>query len=165
MPLDPDKIIIGPAQLSIDGTNVGYTSGGVTLRKSEDYIDIEADQLKGVARKEITSERMFLNTTLLESTLENLRLAMAEATSQTWSGSALGFGSANPVVVEHTLTVTGKGVDGKNRTYTFYRAVKVDEVEHMIGARDQVSQIPIGFELLKDPDQGNKFGLVSEVPA
>lgn len=160
---NPDNIIIGPAQLLIDGINVGYTSGGVTLRKSEDYLDIEADQLKGVARKEITGERMFLNTTLLEATLEHMRIAMAEAVSQTWSGSALAFGAANPVVVEHVLTVTGEGIDTKTRTYTFYRAVKIDEVEHMIGARDQVSQIPIGFELLKDPDQGNRFGIVSEV--
>lgn len=162
-PFSESNIIVGPAELSLSGVNVGYTQGGVTLRKSEEFFDVEADQLKGVIKKEVTMERMFLTTTMVEATFSNMRKAMQEAAAQEWSGSALGFGSANPVVTEHTLSVTGNGVDGLTRTYTFFRAIAIDEVEHLIGARDAASIVPIGFELLKDPAQGSKFGFVVEV--
>lgn len=157
---DSDNIIVGPASLQIDSIDVGFTQGGVQFRKTEEYLDVEADQVKGVMRKEITMERAFVTTTLLEATLYNLRQAMHEAPAQAWSGSALAFGSANPTAVEHVLTITGSAPEGGTRTYIFTRAIKVDEVEHMIGARDQASIIPIGFELLKDEDTGNRFGYV-----
>ena len=161
------NIIVGPANISVDGVDVGYTQGGVSFKKALDYLDVEADQSKGVMRKEVTMERAHITTTLLESTLANMRTVFQEAASQAWSGSALAFGMANPVAIEHTLTITGKGpaVAGvsKTRTYTFYRAIKVDEVDHMIGARDAASILPVTFELLKDENYGSRFGFVYEV--
>ena len=155
---DTDNIIVGSASLSIDGVDVGYTQGGVTLRKSNEFVDIDADQLGGVARKVNTFERMFLSTTLLEVTRENMQKIMNEPSAHL-TGSQLNFGSASPTTTEYELTVTGEAPGtSTTRTYTFYRAIPVDEVEHMIGSRDTASVLPVGFELLKDDEHDDQFG-------
>ena len=154
---DHNNIIVGAASLSIDSVDVGFTQGGVSLRKATDFVDVDADQLGGVARKVATFERMFLSTTLLEATHTNLQKLLNEPTDAI-IGSQLNLGSSSPAAQEHTLTVTGEAPDGGERTYTFYRAISVDEVEHLIGSRDAPGVIPVGFELLKDPDNGNRFG-------
>lgn len=158
MSYTPDNIVVGSASLTVDGVNVGLTQGGVTLRKSTEFVDVDADQLGGVARKVATFERMFLSTTLLEATLANLHKAMNEPSANLVSGSRLNLGSATPEAVEHTLVVVGKGPSGAVRTWTFYRAIIVEDVEHLAGSRESASSIPVGFELLKDTDNDNLFG-------
>lgn len=152
-----ENIIVGSASLKVNGVDVGFTQGGITLRKSNEYVDVDADQLAGVARKVPTFERMFVTTTLLEATRDNMQNVMNEPDSNK-SGSHFSFGSGDPVTREFELTVTGDGPDGGTRTYTFYRAISVDDIEHLIGSREAPSVIPVGFELLKDPDNGNRFG-------
>lgn len=164
---DPNNIIIGPASVTIDGIAIGYTQGGVTLRKANEYVDVDADQVKGIVKKEITMEKLFVNFTMIESTLENLQRALSERTADLWNGSALAFGSATPTIIEHVLVLTGDGPGPQGtptvRTWTFTRAVHVDEVETMVGSRDTASVIPVGFELLKDQANGHRFGYVNEV--
>lgn len=157
-----NNIIIGAASLSVDGVDVGLTQGGVQLRKQKDFVDIDGDQLAGVARKVCTFERMHLTTTLLEVTQRNLMAAFNEPSSNLSGGSGMSFGQSFPESIEHTLTVTGKcPTTGKTRTYTFTRAVCVDEVTHMIGSRDQAGVLPFGCELLKDSTTG-KFGTYAD---
>lgn len=156
-----NNIIVGPASLSIDNVDVGYTQGGVSLRKSNEFVDVDADQLAGVARKVQTFERMFLTTTMIEMTLLNMRNVMNEPSSNSHSGSQLDFGHSDPVAQEYELTVVGDAPTPAGmtvRTYTFYRAISVDEVETLIGSRDSASILPVGFELLKDPAKNSKFG-------
>ncbi len=161
MPFEKDDIIIGAAELSIDGINVGYTTGGINVRHANDFLDVEADQRAGVVKKEITMQRMFVTTTLSEATLANLQKAMAEPAAQLFSGTSLSFGEANPTVTEHVLKVVGEGPKDKTtRTYTFRRCISVDEVDHVAGARDAASLIPVAFECLKDENFGNTFGTV-----
>jgi len=154
---DQKNIIVGPAALSINSVDVGFTQGGVTFRKSKDFVDVDADQMGGVARKVATFERAFVTTTLLEATLNNIHKIMNEP-STNLSSSMLSFGTANPETFEYVLTVTGDAPDGGTRTYTFHRAVSVGEIDHMIGSRDNPSVIPVEFELLKDPANNSRFG-------
>jgi len=156
-----NNIVVGPASLSIDAVDVGYTTGGVSLRKSNEFVDVDADQLGGVARKVQTFERMFLTTTMLETTATNMRNVMNEPSGNLRTGSHLDFGHSSPTAQEYELTVTGDSPTAAGftiRTYTFYRAISVDEVEHLIGSRDAPSVLPVGFELLKDPAKDSKFG-------
>ena len=163
MTVDKDKIVVGKATLKIDGEGVGYTEGGIIFRYANEYLDIIADQEAGVVKKEITMQRGFLATTLLQNTLDHLQEAMGEPPSQEFSGSAYTFGAAAPIVTEHTLEVTGPGPDGKTRTWTFTRCIAIDEVSTSLGSRDAASVIPIGFEILKDATLGSRFGIVTEV--
>lgn len=158
------NIIVGAATMKIDGIDVGFTQGGVNIRFADDYLDVEADQLAGVARKEKTFQRVFVTTVLLEATLLNLRKAIGEPESQLFGGgTAMTFGQAFPVVTEHTLTVTGKAsVGATQREYAFTRCISIGEVDHIAGARDAASVIPIEFEVLKDPAAGNTFGFARD---
>jgi len=154
---DQNNIIVGAATLAIDGVDIGYTQGGVTFRKSTEYVDVDADQLGGVARKVPTFERFFVSTTLLEATRANMQKILNEPASNL-GGSTLAFGEGTITSSEHVLTVVGKAPNSGTRTYTFYRAISVDDVEHVIGARDAPGMIPAGFELLKDPANKNRTG-------
>lgn len=154
---DHNNIIVGAASLKINGTDVGFTQGGVSLRKTKEFVDVDADQLAGVARKVCTFERMFLSTTLLEATRLNMQRVMNEPNAN-YNGTQLSFGSADPNALEYQLTVTGDAPNGGTRTYTFWRAISVDDTDHLIGSRDSASTVPVGFELLKDPAHTNQFG-------
>ena len=158
---DPENIIHGAAQLLVDGVNVGYTSGGVTLRRSREFLDIEADQAAGVIAKKVTMEKMFVSTTLLEATLANMLLALNAGTAGSGDGD---FGEAAPEANEHELTIIGKGPVGKTRTFTFYRAIISEDVETSLGSRENVNELPITFELLKDPSHATKFGSWADTP-
>lgn len=162
---DQNNIIVGGATISVDGSDLGFTSGGVSWRHANDFFDVEADQLAGVARKAITFQRMFVTTILLEATLLNLRQAMGEPASQLFgAGTALALGQASPVVTEHTIVIRGNSPSGTTqRTLTLTRCVAVEEMEHVAGARDAASVVPIGFECMKDPAAGNTFGFITDV--
>lgn len=161
---DRVNIIHGSATIAVGGVDMGWTQGGVTVRKANTYLDVEADQVAGVIVKKRTSERMFCGTTLIESTLANILVAMSEATSQTAGSGDMVFGSSAPTTIEYTLVLVGKASHASNteRTYTFYRAVLADDVEHMVGARDAIGTFPVSFELLKDPDNGYNFGYFTD---
>jgi len=152
------NILHGPCEVFINGTSVGYTTGGVRIRKSVEQLDVEADQVVGVIVKKTSMERMFVATTLLESTLENLMKAMSEPASNTAGSGDLEYGSASPEVQEYLLTLTGAGPNGKTRRYTLYRAAVSGDREFTFGERGAVTSIPIEWECMKDPTRGNKFG-------
>jgi len=158
------EIIVGRALMRIDGVDVGYTQGGVSFRKGNSHLDIKADQAVGTVRKEITDQVAFVQTTLLQGTLLHLRKAMGEAVAQQFSGSALSVGAAAPAVVEHAIVVTGYADSTRAviRTYTFYRCVAVEEVEHMIGSREAASIVPVVFEVLKDEVHDNTFFVITD---
>lgn len=159
---DQNNILVGSASLKINGTDVGFTQGGISLRKTKEFVDVDADQMAGVARKVCTFERMFLSTVLLEATRLNMLRVMNEPTAN-MSGSQLTFGASTPVSQEYQLTVTGNAPNSGTRTYTFWRAISVDDVDHLIGSRDAASTVPVGFELLKDPTHANSFGFFVDV--
>jgi len=156
------NITHGPAALSIDGVAVGFTEGGVMLRSSRDILDVMADQATGVMKKLITAERMFVTTTLLETTIVNMAKVLGASASNATGAT---FGAEAPTLTEHTLVVTGKGAGGKVRTWTFYRAVQAEDVETMLGGREDVNKIPCAFELMKDPTKSYSFGAFVDTTA
>jgi len=152
------NILFGSCAVWVDGVDVGYTQGGVTLSKQLDVLDTEADQVIGVIAKNVTMERMFVATTMLEATLANIILAMSEPASNTAGSGDLEYGDAAPTVTEHSLSLVGKAPSSGTRTYTFYRASLAEGGEYAIGSREAVMALPLRFELMKDADHDNKFG-------
>ena len=153
-----NNILHGPCTLAVDGVDVGYTTDGVTLRKSRDFVDVEADQTFGIIAKKVAMEKMFVSTTMLEITLANIVTAMSEPASNTSGSGDLEYGDDAPEATETVLTITGKAPSDATRTYTFYRAVSSEDIDEAIGVRDAVSSLPVTWELLKDADHDNKFG-------
>ena len=156
------NIVHGPAALTIDGVAVGFTEGGVTLRSAKDILRVMADQATGTMKMLITSESMFITTTLLETTVANMAKVMGCSSSSATGGS---FGAESPTLAEHTVAVTGLGPSGATRTWTFYRASQAEDVESMIGGREDVNKIPLALELMKDPAHNYLFGSFVDVAA
>jgi len=75
MAVDTTNIIIGAGMLTIDGQEVGATRDGVTMGRTVGFYDVTCDQANGVIKKHMTSQTRTLSTSLLEGTLENLKLA------------------------------------------------------------------------------------------
>jgi len=152
-----NNIVVGAAVVSIEGTDVGYTKGGVTIRYEPEYIDVMADQAVGVVRKARSLERLYIVTTLLEITLENLRKAfMLPVASLAGSTLTLGYNDAC-WVDDVILTIVGKGPTCGTRTYTFDKCVTFGTRE-LAMKREEEQAFEISFEALKD-SSGN-FGKV-----
>ena len=159
---DKNKIIIGSALFKICGIDVGYTEGGVVLRRELQYEQVENDHAPGVKRSHVVQDRYFVVTTLLESTLQNMQRVLQEPI-ENLSGSTLTFGGDDPIISEYSLTIIGKGISNKTRTYVFYRAAPSDaNIEYPIGRRSGASILPLTFELFRDITNQYKIGYCVE---
>jgi hypothetical protein len=155
MAFDKNAILHGACNVALDGVQAGYTKGGVKVRDGRTFLDIEADQAAGIIAKKPIMDKMFVTFNLLEGSDANMIIAL--------NGDAAGsgnvaFGEESPETVERLLTLTGPAPSGQTRTYTFYRAVKVEDTEHLAGGREAVGELPVVFEILKDPAHGYLFG-------
>ena len=159
MAVEVENILHGSCTVTVDGaTDVGYTQGGVQLRKDRTMLDVEADQAAGIVKKGVVMERFYIVFTMLEASVANLLMAMAEPPANTAGSGDLEFGSASPPATEHTLTIAGPGPADVTRTYIFYRCVVSEGLETNLGSRTEVSLLPVTFELLKDSNQDDAVG-------
>lgn len=79
---------IPETSVSGDWADLGGTNGGVTLELSLDYTELEVDQIVDIVGRRLTKREMKLNTSLAETTLDNLKIANNGGTITTGSGFA-----------------------------------------------------------------------------
>jgi len=148
------NVLIGLGKLSVDGTSVGYTSGGVMIVMTADRMDLEVDQSYAPVGIHKVKETFELRTSLAEATLANLKTIweQTEAVVEASPTRTLSWGM-NPNVIEHTLAFVGKSPEGYDRTYTVYKAAiwEVGEVTHQ---KDAITVVPVTFRILPDIDKG-----------
>ena len=145
--------------------SVGYTSEGAELSFEPDYGEVQVDQLLDVAKIFKQGQRVMLNTTLTEATLENLLVVVGgdPATDLTASGTKLDVfningGSLGISPIERSLCLVGPGPDDKagtgekvERIYVAYRALSMDTVT--VGVRrNEATVFPASFRLLASTD-------------
>lgn len=152
-----NNIIVGAADLYMDGVYMGYTSEGIVLRKTNEWLDIIADQAGGKMKKIRTLESMMLSTQLLEATLDNLAAVLNEPDSNLRTGSMYILGDPALSVEEHSFKIVGPGPGTLTRTVNLFRGVIISDVEYPF-KRDAVSQLPFEVELLKDAGYNDTFG-------
>lgn len=151
------NIIIGAANISIEGSDVGYTKGGVQVRYEPEFIDVMADQAVGVVRKARSLERMYVKTTLLEVTLAQVRRAFMQPHANL-SGNSLTLGYNNACWVEElAIVLVGVSPGCGTRTWTFGRCVTFGSREYNM-KREEETAFEVEFEIMKD-SQGH-FGTV-----
>ncbi len=145
--------------------SVGYTSEGAELSFEPDFGEVQVDQLLDVAKIFKQGQRVMLNTTLTEATLENLLVVVGgdPATDLTASGTKLDVfningGSLGISPIERSLCLVGPGPDDKagtgekvERIYVAYRALSMDTVT--VGVRrNEATVFPASFRLLASTD-------------
>ena len=164
---DAGNVLIGVGVLKVDGTSIGYTSGGVTLVMTSDKMDKEVDQSYAPIGIHKIRESFEIRTSLAEATLENLKLVWEQSQSvQTETGKKTLPWGMNPNVQEHTLEFNGKSPDGYDRKFSVYKAV-VWEVGEMVHQKDALTVIPITFRVLPDVDKGAglEYGEIVDITA
>lgn len=164
MAVDTTNIIIGAGLLSIDGQEVGATKDGVTMGRTVGFYDVTCDQANGVIKKHMTSQTRVLKTSLLEGTLENLKLAWGgtiTTNAEAPEAKTLKMGATDGGE-EHELVFVGPAPgEYKTRTYTVHRAINVSASEHSY-KKDGEVMIPVEFEILLDMSQpeGEEWGTI-----
>jgi len=149
------NVVVGPAVITVDSVDIGFTKDGISVRSEREYLDVACDQLVGLIKKSKTMEKMLVKTTLLEASLANLYMS--------WDlplGS-LGAGWGN-VVNEHTVGVVGPGPAGATLTFAFDRAVSIGNSEVMWSREAEVA-LEVEFECLKN--SVGQFGTLVSTPA
>lgn len=143
--------------------SVGYTSEGAELSFEPDYGEVQVDQLLDVAKIFKQGQRVMLNTTLTEATLENFLVAIGGKSTDlsgtmaspiqtvNLNGGALGYSP-----VERSIAIVGPGPDQKKtaatknfveRVYVGYRALSMETVTVGI-RRNEATVFPVTLRLL-----------------
>jgi hypothetical protein len=161
---DPDNVDIwSSTSTSGKWDSVGYTSEGAELSFEPDYGEVQVDQLLDVAKIFKQGQRVMLNTTLAEATLENFLVAIGGKSSDlsgtmsspiqtvNLNGGALGYSP-----VERSIAIVGPGPDQKKtaatknfveRVYVGYRALSMETVT--VGVRrNEATVFPVTLRLL-----------------
>jgi len=155
-----DNVLIGVGLLKVDGTSVGYTSGGVAVTANADRMDKEVDQSYAPIGIHKIRESYEIKTSLAEATLANLKIVWEQTESVDEAGATrtLSWGM-NSNTVEHTLEFKGKSPEGYDRTFSVLKAViwEVGEINH---SKDELTLIPVTFRVLPDVDKsaGKEYG-------
>lgn len=152
-----DNIIVGAADVSIGGSDIGFTKGGVVVRYEPTFLEVMADQAVGVVRKARTSERVYVVTTLLEVTLERMRQAFMQPSANLVGDTlTLGYNSAC-WVEELAIVLVGVSPGCGTRTFSFSKCVAMGTREYNM-KRDEETAFQVEFEVLKDSN--GHFGTI-----
>ena len=145
------NVLHGISSLSIDGADVGFTSGGVEIEKSVDTFEKLVDQVLDALDIVPTQYMFHVNTEFAEATLTNLYFVWNETTAPVVVPAVtrtldLGYQQEIP---EHALVFVGTDPEGNARTYTVYRAKSADASAHSLKKDEQII-IPVAFRCLPD---------------
>ncbi len=149
------NILVGAGTLSVGGTDVGGTMNGVTLRHEVDWLDISVDQYKLKVKKVSTDIRLFVSTTLAESSLANLKTALFEGTALAVSTLSINQTAG----AETQLIFVGTGPNSSTRTATFPRCIGLGSVS-MPFKKGEVNVVDVEFEVLGDTTNYAAFGAI-----
>lgn len=170
MTITAENIIIGPcSSFKVDTTDVGATQGGVSVNARETFRNISADQIIGTIKKARTNRTLQVVTTMLETTLENLKVAWDLNTAITTDGESgdktLGIGM-DVTTEEHTLEFVGPGPSGATRTFSLNRAVGYASGNLQL-RKDNESVVQVTFDCMPDMTQpiGTEYGTITEATA
>jgi len=137
-----NNIIVGAAIVKIDGVDIGYTRGGVTLRYEPEWIEVIADQAVGVVRRARSLERMFVVFTTIEASLARIREAWMLPTDKL-AGDTLTLGYNNSCFVDDVAVIlVGSGPSCGTRTVSLTSCVSVGNSEY-----NQTREEEVGFEM------------------
>lgn len=157
-------IIVGSGTLIIDSVDVGGTREGVQMSREAEYLDVTADQHKATLKKFLTDEKRFLRTSLLEATIDNLKIVWG-GTKATDVGPPATETLSMGIDVEpdeQALSFVGPAPgDFATRTYTHTKAVQIGTGEHTY-SKDGETLLPAEFEILPDLDatSGEEWGTI-----
>jgi len=161
------NILHGISSVFIDGSQVGYTEGGVEVEKGMDTFEKLVDQELDACDIAVTQYTMIVRTSFAEATLENIKIAWNEPAAITttvgppkYRTLKLGYQQELP---EHTLKFVGYSPEKLKREYNFHRAKQIATSAHTLQKGDKIV-IPVEFRCLPDFDKplDKRYGWVDD---
>jgi len=148
---DKTKIVSGAATLIVDDTNIGYTRDGLGVTKGFETRDIIVDQEDVPVYTKVTGQSLEISTTLVEISLENIKIAWGEAAEI--SNNTLVIGSKTGEPIEFELVFYGQRMDGKYIKFTVPKAMISSSGEGRF-SRDGEFLLPVTFKAGYDSTLG-----------
>ena len=110
-------------EMDVLGTDVGCTQGGVTVTYSIETSDIFCDQATSPVQTAVTGETATVEFSMLESTAENMKLALSGGATSVDGTSAfwVGVGGVTAAAFEPLQLVITDNSTGYLTTWTFFR--------------------------------------------
>lgn len=153
----------GPSSVTLDGVDVGYSSGGVKLSREVDWYDFVTDQTKLIVKKQPTMAKMRMELGILQPELEYIRIAWSMPSSALVSASLQLVEPAGTTNEEITAVLVGPTIDGStSRNYRFARCVAMADGEYNL-SRETPSMMPITFDVLSEGTSPDRFGAIWDV--
>lgn len=160
------NVAIGAASVCVNGSDIGYTTGGVKLQYQPTFVEVRADQSGGVIRRFKQEERLFVEFELIEITLQRIAEIFGYPNSNLFTGSGTGIGDCLYIgyasgcsIEEVEMVILSPAPNCCTREWTFPVAISVSEAQ-LNFQRDQEQRISARFEILKQSD--GTFGKVCE---
>lgn len=126
---EPATVVTAPA---VAWTNVGGTMDGVTLNISQEFTELEVDQVVDVPGRRLTKREMTIETNLAEPTLENFAIALNQAAPVTVTNEKTLEATNTAAAFTPTYTALlfdGIAPNGKRRRFIVRRALSTEGVE------------------------------------
>lgn len=157
---------------SSDFRHTGFTTEGLEISYEPDYGEVEVDQLLDSAKLFKQAMKVMVNTTLSESTLENLLVVWGQQTAtltSTTSTNDLGIagGALGDEPTERALVAVGPGPKTaagvkRERIYHGRRVLSVETTAHSL-KRNEATVFPVSFRLLPDPNFASaEYGIIRD---
>lgn len=166
---EPDDSEVGDSventTVSGDWQDLGGTNGGVALELSQEYTELEVDQVVDIVGRRLTSREFKINTSLAETTLENFLIVSNGGTITTGSGfksytPKMDTSASQPTYI--ALLFDGIAPDGLNRRVIARRVLSVAGVESEYTKEDQ-TLFPVEFSCHYVDTNTHPFKYVDEV--
>lgn len=167
---DISKVKVGVCDVSYNGVDLGHTKGGVEVTYEQMYHDVSVDKYgETIVEKFLTGEKLTAKVPLAESTIANLKVAMAQGTFAGAANARITLGSsagqsARADAAQLVLHPRNEGT--RVLDIVMYKAIAVGEVvlNHKI---DEEKIIEVTFEALLDETKsdGNYLGLIGDSTA
>ena len=164
MAVNKINILVGLGTVAVDGIDLGGTEGGVSVEKAIETYEKEVDQLLDATDIVPTKFTVHVETQLAEATLANLKLAWNEKAAITEDATkrTLHIGLRQDLP-EHVLVFKGRSPEGRDRTYTVWRAVQAEASAHALQKGEKVV-FPVKFRCLPDLSRPleEQYGIVED---
>lgn len=154
--VDVDGFYIG----TTGGTNLGATTGGITIAYTADTTDIYADQTLPPVATAITGETATVKFDMLESQVTNLKLAISQNVSKSAAGyEKVAAGGRTIITYVPLMFEVADSDNGLLTTWTFFKCLPGGF--EMSFNRDSASAVTVTFTAHADTTHASGHQLFS----
>lgn len=171
MAKDATKVQMGICDVTLDGTDIGHTAGGVEAVYQPEFTPVKVDKYGNTAVDDkLTGEVFLVKVPLAEATVANINKAIAHSTLA-GAGDArmtIGSNSGKSNVSKAVEIVLHPQDAGASRAYdvVLYKAAPISEIalNHKV---DEQKTVMVEFKAYVDESKadGNYLGLIGDSAA